>query len=249
MDFHKMQALGNDFIIIDDVKNPLNIEQIQSLACRKTGVGFDQLLEIKPNISQHQVDVSIYNADGSSAQMCGNGLRCVTKYLIDHYQYPNQFVVEINQRSYHVEKIHDDEFAVNMKAPSTCAFHEKNDIPYVLVDIGNLHAVVFKEVSNKESLFKKLYHKHNCNVHFAELHSLYRMDIKPYERGVGATLACGSGACAAVWAAYQFYQLAPKAHVIMPGGEVMVSINVTTSELWLHGPAEYSFFGQIDEGL
>jgi diaminopimelate epimerase len=238
-----MQALGNDFLIIDDVK-ALGIDKIQSLACRKTGVGFDQLLVVNPDIDNHNASVDIYNADGSSALMCGNGLRCVTKYLIDHYQYPNQFSVQIGQRHYHVEKLGDDEFAVNMKAPSTCAFHEHHEPPYVLVDIGNLHAVVFEDVPNKDSLFKRLHHKHNCNVHFATLHSLHRIDIKPYERGVGATLACGSGACATVWAAYQFYQLAPKAHVAMPGGEVVVSINVTTSELWLQGAAEYSFFGQ-----
>ena len=139
----------------------------------------------------------------------------------------------------------DKNYAVNMKAPVMCALHETHEPPYVLVNIGNLHAIVFQEVDNKEFMFQKLYRKHNCNVHFAKIHSLHRVDITPYERGVGSTLACGSGACASVWAAHQYQQLAPRAHVSMPGGEVMVSINLTTSEIWLQGSAEYSFYGNI----
>ena len=245
VDFHKMQALGNDFLVLDHSPSELNADDIQALACRKTGIGFDQLLSITPNHQGKHASLEIFNADGSIARMCGNGLRCITKFLIDYHQFPSSFQVSIDDQKYDVKMLDQDSYSVNMKAPMMCAFHEKHEPSYVLVNIGNLHAVIFDEVENKEAMFQKLYHKHNCNVHFASIHSLHRVDIKPYERGVGPTLACGSGACATVWAAHQFHQIAPRAHVAMPGGEVMVSINLSTSEIWLQGSAEYSFYGRI----
>jgi len=268
--FTKMQALGNDFILIEEshLKTSLTVPQIRYIADRRKGIGCDQLILIKDS-SQGDADVSFYNADGSKALACGNGTRCIAKYLNKEtglIQTPS-FLSQFWKRG--------NKIAISLKSPTFLSSpgchlelvsgstkmlkrvqHDNNEKEGQLkwneqyrVDIGNPHLVVFTEDLNSisfETFALSLQPPEGINVELAQIISPSTVKAKVWERGVGITPACGSGACAVGILSLQL-GLVEKSPVTieMEGGLLEVEWIAGTPPL-LIGPADYCFKGIIE---
>ena len=232
--FNKMHANGNDFLITDD-REILN-QPIQKLSNRKTGVGFDQLLFFDKEIQS----VQIFNADGSKAKSCFNGLRCVAK-LYDL----NNFQLELFGRSL----ILNSDGSVQSKHPAIL-----HDDTFAYLDIGNKHVVVHvKDIHNTNLVV--LYDKYqeyvktlkldidfNLNV-YEEVNNYYQ--IRTFENGVGETLSCGTGTSATAFMIYK--QLDKKTiKFLSKGGET--TINISNDYLISKAKAKISFQGELSGG-
>ncbi|MBS0272182.1 MAG: diaminopimelate epimerase [Proteobacteria bacterium] len=238
--FTKMQALKNDFILIDTqhLRNPLTSQQIRILADRRQGIGCDQVILLNKS---HEADtnISFYNADGSIALACGNGTRCVARYLgkergvIQTPSFLSQFWAK------------NDHITISLKDPTFHPYHPQGHG----VDVGNPHLVIFTDdptQADLESLALSLQPPEGINVELAQVTSAQAIKIKIWERGAGLTPACGSGACAVGVLSLKL-GLVKKSPVSieMAGGIVEVSWQ-EGSPLLLTGPAEFCFKGIID---
>jgi diaminopimelate epimerase len=268
--FWKMQGLGNDFIIVDGIHQHIHVDSeiIKKLANRHYGIGFDQALILKKsenNIYYFQ----IYNSDGSTAEQCGNGIRCLAKFMVDNgLVAQNKFILANEWNQYPVEVLKQS-IKVNMQSPVL----EKEKIPFLgeiknyqsllhtekgafeitPISMGNPHCVL--EVSNLESLdieeIGKVLQLHpdfpqQANVSFVKILSPSKIQLKVYERGAGLTLACGSGACAAVAAARLWNKVDAKVEVMQAGGTLIVEWDGINHPLFMTGPAEKVFEGLVE---
>ena len=224
--FSKMHGLGNDFVILDGISQnlPLTPTFIQAIASRHTGIGCDQVLVLKPSKrAGADFHYQIFNADGTRVGQCGNGARCIGRYLaIKHLTQKKQVVLHTDTTQLTLE-LNDDQtvsvkFAPPMFAPSTIPFNTaKQAISYPLtlpdnsvitacvLSLGNPHAVIITDDLNKspvnsigEILNTSSYFPKGVNVGFLQVISSHNISLRVFERGAGETLACGSGACAAV---------------------------------------------------
>lgn len=238
--FTKMQALGNDFVLIDThhLKTPLTSQQICFLADRRQGIGCDQVIFFTES-QEADVNISFYNADGSIALACGNGTRCVARYLgketgaIQTPSFLSQFWTT------------KDHITISLKAPT---FSPPCPQGYE-VNVGNPHFVIFTNDpthSNFESLALSLQPPEGINVELAQVTASQTVKIQIWERGVGVTPACGSGACAVGVLSLKL-GLVKKSPVSieMAGGTLKVDWS-EGSPLLLTGPAEFCFKGIID---
>jgi len=214
--FIKMHGLGNDFIFIDKIDLPksFNAEFIQKIAHRKTGIGCDQLI-VYSSFSPKRYLMEIYNADGSSAKMCGNATRCLGLHIFEQHQETDVEIV-VGDKILKVKVLDNGLVQANMgEAQFEAEWMPKTafltDIAYtyglnpkeiVCVDLGNPHIVIlYNNLSDqdKRSLgerLQKIFEKiGGINVNFAKFIE-DQIDLKVWERGVGFTMACGSGACA-----------------------------------------------------
>ena len=238
--FTKMQALRNDFILIEErnLISPLTPAHIRLLADRRLGIGCDQLILMK-NASDADADIYFYNADGSEALACGNGTRCVAKYLrkaTGVIQTPS-FLSAFQTKG--------DAITISLKAPTflpslTQGHH---------VDLGNPHLVIFTKDLNTidlQELAPSLQPPEGVNVEIAQVISPTTVKIKVWERGVGITPACGSGACAVGILSLKL-GLIKKSPVFieMQGGVLEVDWSAGFPPL-LTGSAHYCFKGSID---
>ena len=268
--FTKMQGIGNDFVIVDCRDRPLALQprQIQTLGDRRFGVGFDQLLTIeRSQNSDCAFRYSIFNQDGSPALQCGNGVRCVAAWLrrdgvlsagTTRLQSPSGPVV--------VELLEDDRVRVDMGVPK----FEPADVPvdfpaadvyrlaiggnvvaFGAVSMGNPHAMV--EVANIDdaplatigaALSTHAQFPQGCNAGFAQIVSRSHIRLRVWERGAGATLACGTGACAAVAILRRRGKLDADVAVDLPGGTLQIHWNGPGESVWMTGPAEFVFEGE-----
>ncbi len=274
--FHKMQGLGNDFVIIDALDEPVSLcaDQWRQIADRRLGVGCDQIMLVEP-ATEHgsQFAYRIFNADGSSAQQCGNGVRCVTKYLIDHrhveprlhLQSPaGPVVAELVESSDYKDWVRVD-MGVPLLNPDRVPFEAAERAnSYALslgdvgveigaVSIGNPHAILRVEDVNKAPIGKlgPAIGSHprfpeQANVGFLETVDARRVKLRVFERGAGETQACGSGACAAVVAGRLWGVLDERVTVRLLGGELLVEWPGEGRSVWMTGPAEYVFEGQLE---
>ena len=267
IEFIKMHGLGNDFVIIDrrSKKIAINDNIIQKLSDRRTGAGCDQLITINNPIS-NQVDVSIdiFNPFGDKAEACGNGTRCVAKILFDENNEKETLKI-LSDAGTLVAKKAGDEISVNMGKITTdwkkIPLIEEMDplsIPIqvegfdkgIAVNIGNPHVVFFGksiENINLNQVGPKI-EKHNffpnkTNVEFIEILNSNTIKMKVWERGAGVTLACGSGACAAVYAGLKKKLLESSAEVQLEKGSL--HINIIDEQAIMTGPAEISYSGNI----
>lgn len=267
IDFIKMHGLGNDFVIIDKrIKNiKITKELINKLSDRKSGAGCDQLITIKSsneiNIHAH---IEIYNPTGDRAEACGNGTRCVAKLLFDESN-KNEIKILTDAGILHAKKIDDDNISVNLgklstawrKIPLSKEIDSLN-IPInidgfsngVAVNIGNPHCVFFgKNIDevNLENVGPNIEnHKlfpNKTNVEIIEIINKRKIKMRVWERGAGLTLACGSGACASVYAGQINNLLDNNVEVQLKRGSLFISIE--NHEAVLTGPAEISFHGSI----
>jgi diaminopimelate epimerase len=266
VNFTKMQGLGNDFMVVDNTKNKIsfNSEQISALANRNFGVGFDQLLLVEKSTTK-KVDFRyvIYNADGSEANQCGNGARCFMLFLITK-GLTNKKQIKIETKNSLIEIfVNDDKtIKVDMGKPS----FNPLDIPLNLekaktykiagyevgaLSMGNPHCVMLvdnlDEINIKTIALKiqksKLLPK-QANINFMQILDPKNIKMRTFEIGAGETLACGSGACAAVVYGIQNDILDSKVNVGLKGGDALVEYT-KNKNVFLSGPAKSVFSGQV----
>ena len=267
----KMQGCGNDFVIVDyEEFSKLNLsmpEAAKKLCDRHFGVGADGL--IIPNINTQDADIGwfFYNSDGSTAQMCGNGMRCFAKYAYDNKLIDKKsFSVQTLAGIIKPELLENGLIKVNMGKPVL----EDKKIPFwgerkikVLdkefeispVSMGNPHCVIITDDDPMElalkygpEIEKHEYFPEKTNVEFVKVKSNMEIDMRVYERGCGITLACGTGACASVVACVLNNLTENKVKVNLLGGPVFVewqgSKDDTNQDIFLIGSANYSFFAE-----
>lgn len=271
LSFSKMHGLGNDFMVIDATRHPivLSTEQIQHLADRHFGVGFDQLLLVEPSPAP-EVDFGyrIFNADGSEVEQCGNGARCFARFVRSKGLSPKD-LLRVATRSGVIELQHveNEQVLVNMGVPK----YLPEDIPFIaghpalqypvsvagdtvelsVVNMGNPHAVIKVEAltDTKIQRLGPALESHarfpkRVNVGFMQLLSRHEIRLRVYERGTGETLACGSGACAAVVAGRRNGWLDEKVLVHLPGGDLNISWAGDNQPVLMRGPATFVYDGR-----
>lgn len=249
MEFVKMEGLGNDFVVFEGPFTP-DPQQVAEWCDRRRGIGADGVLVVT-GVDSSTVAMGYWNADGSSAEMCGNGLRCVGRFAVVHglVAGPELTVnTPIGPRSVVV-----GEDSVRAQLGPVEAGGDPVELAGYrldLVDVGNPHAVAF--VSDCEAVPVAAAgplvegdpaFPGRTNVEFATVVSRNRIDLRVWERGVGETLACGTGAAATVAAAVHNGLTDPKVTVVLPGGALLVEI--IDGEAWIEGPAREVFSGAI----
>ncbi|MGM0481177.1 MAG: diaminopimelate epimerase [Pseudomonadota bacterium] len=271
LQFSKMHGLGNDFVVIDNVTQNLyvNPEQIKHWADRHRGIGFDQLLLVEPPYDPDlDFHYRIFNADGSEVAQCGNGARCFAKFVrLKGLTNRNHLKVstKAGKMVMHLEK--DGQITVEMGEPqfepASVPFKaQKVEQTYILrvndetvfcgvMGLGNPHCVLQVDdldqapVSNLGAQIAA--HERfpeSVNVGFMQILDRDNIRVRVYERGVGETLACGSGACAAAVIAMQQDKLNGQVTVQLPGGELLVRWQ-PGQPVKMTGPAELIFDGQM----
>jgi diaminopimelate epimerase len=271
--FTKMHGIGNDFVVIDAINQHIELtaDQIRLLSDRKNGVGCDQLLLVE-KASNPAVDFKyrIFNADGSEVAQCGNGARCFARYVYDK-GLTNKMTIAVETAAgviYPSLKI-GGEVSVNMGLPR----FSPPDIPFVTdhqsitydlllaeqqlieiaaVSMGNPHAVLLVDDINTadvDSLGPIIERHHQfperVNVGFMEVVNPSQINLRVFERGAGETLACGTGACAAVVSGILRGILAREVKVKLPGGELLIEWSNDNASVWMTGPTTHVFDGEI----
>jgi diaminopimelate epimerase len=271
--FTKMHALGNDFAVFDapDGQAPLAAGQLRSLADRHTGIGFDQALVLEPpRRAATDVFYRIFNADGREVEQCGNGARCIAALLAARGA-DRSGALTLDSPAGRIEaRVHPGgQVSVNMGPvrfePAALPFEaplEADQYPLELdgetvqigaVSIGNPHAVLTVESAETAPVARlgpaiEQHHRfaNRVNVGFLEVRDRTHVRLRVYERGVGETLACGTGACAAVAIGRRWGLLDPEVRVSARGGELAVRWGGPGEPIWLSGPAQFAFQGHID---
>lgn len=265
--FYKMHGLGNDFVVIDMTDNAFHLtpEQVQHLADRKKGVGCDQVLALKPAVATHcDFFYQIYNADGSEVGQCGNGARCIG-LLIEMAQLSpkKQWTLQTISAEMRVKHIHDSHYQVSMPTPSfeaedipmklnhselEIAFQDQK-IPFSAVNLGNPHVIIntndigqIDPIALSQHINQSPEFPAGANVNFMTQLSDNKIELVVYERGVGLTQACGSGACATYASVTRNQQNIQPMIISQPGGEL--TLDYTNHNLTMTGPACCVFKGQ-----
>lgn len=243
--FTKMQGLGNDFVVMEGPMR-LDPDEIKRLCERRFGVGADGVLVVTVG---DPIRMEYWNADGSTAEMCGNGLRCVARYAYDKGWAPDRnFAVQTPVGVRGVRVLGDDVEA-DMGRPVLEGVRTIHGDDYEIVDMGNPHAVRFVDdvavvdVEGADSLQEEF--ANGSNIEFVSVRD-GEVEMRVWERGVGETLACGTGIAAVAAVARARYGLDNPVAVSVPGGRARVEFRDGTA--WLVGPAEYSFRGSVDTG-
>ena len=268
VEFIKMHGLGNDFVIIDQRKKMIEIskEIINRLSDRKSGAGCDQLITINEKTADdHDVYIKIFNSNGDQAEACGNGTRCVAKLLFEE-QNNTELRIKSDAGILLAKKIDNQNISVNLGRLS----NYWKDIPLanetdtlnipitvdgfssgIAVNVGNphivfigqnLHTVDMSSIGPKIENHKLFPNK--TNVEIIEIIDEKKIRMRVWERGVGNTLACGSGACAAVYAGKLKKLLKDKVEVVLERGSLFISIE--NNNAIMSGPAEISYRGNIE---
>ncbi|MGH8598566.1 MAG: diaminopimelate epimerase, partial [Gammaproteobacteria bacterium] len=266
--FTKMQGLGNDFVVLDARAAPLVLEpaSFARLADRRYGIGCDQILLIEqPRRADADIRYRVVNADGTAAEQCGNGLRCVARYLDGRDAVRGRrLTVEIGAQTFTVELTPDGArvemgipcftprlipLAVNQEANHYTLDFDNASWTFGAVSIGNPHAVF--EVPDIEAApvarLGALLQSHplfpqRVNAGFMQIVSRTALRLRVYERGAGETLACGTGACAAVAIGRLWGKLDAGVKVELRGGELTVEWPAEgASPLVMNGPATEVF--------
>lgn len=267
----KMQGCGNDFVIVDYnefEKTKMQMSDFAKKICdRNFGIGADGL--IIPDICNCSSDIDIawyfYNSDGSTAQMCGNGMRCFARYCFDKgLVNKKQFSVKTLAGIIKPEILDNGNIKVNMGTPiledekipfkgSRKLFAVDKDFDITPVSMGNPHCVIFTDenplaMAQKygPTIEKHEYFPQKTNVEFVKIISKSEIDMCVYERGCGITLACGTGACASLTACILNNLTENKVKVNLPGGALTVewqgNRENTNQDIFLIGPANYVFY-------
>jgi diaminopimelate epimerase len=272
IDFLKMQGLGNDFLVFDAAANiRLDSGTLRALADRHTGVGFDQALMLEsPRDPDSRVFYRVFNSDGSEVEQCGNGARCIAALLYDRAPEMGRELTMGSTGGTIRARVRDDGLvSVDMGVPNFEPGAIPFDVPrrsesYSLnvdgtefeigaVSMGNPHAVL--RVADTKSapverigltIERHVRFPNRANVGFMQVIDPEHIALRVFERGVGETLACGTGACAAVAVGRQRGWLEQEVRVDLPGGTAMVAWPGAGQSIWLTGPATTVFKGSID---
>ena len=248
-----MHGIGNDFVLIDNrlLGIKLSTKDIINLSNRHTGIGFDQLLLLsQTNEDGCDATYQFFNPDGSQAEQCGNGQRCLSLYL--HQKNPNQTSFRLSGMAGIVssEILPNKQVKVNMGSMKYCLPKEINKQRCFELNFGNPHLVTCVndvkacDLESMNKVYTNQYPK-GINFEIVQILSTNKINIRVHERGTGETQACGSGACAAAYALIQAGELNTKVTVVLPGGELMVEYNQEKNIIYLTGPAQQVFTGEI----
>jgi diaminopimelate epimerase len=275
IEFLKMQGLGNDFLVFDapaaTADDRLDTDQLRALADRHTGIGFDQALVLEaPLDSRSRAFYRVYNSDGGEVEQCGNGARCIAALMFSRQPELGRDLTLESAGGMVQAHVRDDGLvsvdmgipqfdprSLPLEAPTELpAYHLDVDgmaVEFGAVSMGNPHAVLrvpdvknapvdhFGPTIERHPLFPK-----RVNVGFMEVVDRGHIRLRVYERGAGETLACGTGACAAVAVGRLWGLLDSEVRVELPGGTASVSWSGKGQHLWLTGPAKTVFTGSID---
>lgn len=271
--FTKMHGLGNDFVVFDAIQQTVELrpEQIRQIATRRTGVGCDQLLLVE-NSDRDDCDFRyrIFNADGGEVEQCGNGARCFARFVREKgLTGSDRIPVETGAGRIELNILADGQVSVDMGVPRL----EPDEIPFdassraplyalsvegetldiAAVSMGNPHAVI--EVPHISSapverlgaaIESNPRFPERVNAGFMEIVDRSNIRLRVYERGAGETLACGTGACAAVVSGRLQGQLDETVCVQLRGGELVVSWSGEGQPVRMTGPASFVFEGTIE---
>ena len=269
MEFHKMHGLGNDFIVIDTRHQDIDLSSCnwQQLADRRAGIGCDQILVLSNNNSGATATYRVWNADGSAAEQCGNGIRCLAMYLQDRGEVSNgEILLAGPAGNAQVQCLPNGAFSVNMGQPNFSARDipgepgpqnglfplttRSGNIQIGAVSMGNPHAVIIDNPGFDARLGAEISihaaFPNGCNAGFARVVNRGEISLQVYERGTGPTRACGSGACAAVAVLRLIDRVDERVFVDQPGGRLVIEWQGIGKDLWMSGPAAYVYIGQTD---
>ena len=275
IEFSKYQGLGNDFILIDNrhADEPvISPEQAIAMCDRHFGIGGDGVIFVLPSKTDTDYTMRIYNSDGSEPEMCGNGIRCLAKFIADLEEN-----TEVN-KSYKIDtlaglivpKLDNGEVTVDMgepellaaKIPTTLAGVDGKVVAQPLevdgrtwsvttVSMGNPHCITFVEDSDAIALEQigPLFEHHpvfpqRTNTEFIEVVKSDYVKMRVWERGAGITLACGTGACATVVAGVLNNKCDRNCTVELPGGCLQIDWSATDNRVYMTGPATEVFQGK-----
>ena len=272
VEFTKMHGLGNDFMVIENLngKLHLNREIIRHWADRRVGIGFDQLLLVNAStVDAAEFDYQIFNADGDEVEHCGNGARCFAKFVSDRHLTQNRSInVNTHSGVITLQLQEDGQVTVLMGVPQ----FSPDKIPFIAAaqndfytlevsgqtlnvgaaSIGNPHVLIrvddvnAADVENLGAIIER--HERfpsRVNVGFMQIIDHQHIRLRVFERGVGETRACGTGACAAVAIAHNQGLLDNKAIVTLPGGDLKIHWPNVQASIEMTGPCSTVFKGQI----
>lgn len=270
--FTKMHGIGNDFVVIDAISQPISLskEQIIEIADRHFGVGCDQLLLVeKPEQATAEFRYRIFNADGGEVEQCGNGARCFALFVRQQGLTENNIIVVETAGGLIELNINGNQVTVDMGVPdfkpSSLPFLEENqaetynlvvnELEYAIgvVSVGNPHAVML--VENLKELDLTILGKgveshekfpNRVNAGFMQVISRNEIRLRVYERGAGETKACGTGACAAVAVGRMLGKLDEHVTVHLHGGDLDINWSGEGKALLMTGPATTVFTGKIN---
>jgi len=269
--FSKMHGAGNDFVLLDlrHGQAPPDAALVRAIGDRHTGVGFDQMLSIEPSDRPDCVaGYRVWNSDGSPAQQCGNGARCVAAWLLrDGAASPPRFKLHSPAGVIEVDCLADGRFALEMGRPEFAparipflADAERDQYELLLggepvsfgaVAMGNPHALIVVEdiagapvATLGPALQSAPCFPEGVNVGFAQIISPAGIRLRVWERGAGETLACGSGACAAVAILVRQGRLGRQVDVQLPGGSLAISWPSDAAPVRMAGPTAFVFEGE-----
>lgn len=277
MKFTKMQGIGNDYVYVDctkenKIENPAELSK--KVSNRHFEIGSDGLILIE-NSNVADFKMAIYNADGSQAEMCGNGIRCVAKFVFDKGLINKENItietlagikqLKLSTENGKVKKVRVDMGEPILEAKKIPVISDKNPVidlqlqaadktfTATCVSMGNPHAITF--VNNVEEFdvekygkileIKKEFPKHS-NIEFVELIDKNNIKMRVWERGSGETLACGTGSCASVVACILNNKTERKVNVHLLGGTLEIEWNKQNNHVYMEGPAEIVFEGEIE---
>lgn len=271
--FTKMHGLGNDFVVINAIDQQVDLDagRVRFLADRRFGVGCDQLLLVEAaRTAANDFHYRIYNADGGEVEQCGNGARCFARFVRDK-GLSDKEVLRVGTAAGDITLYHeaDELVRIDMGAPR----FSPREIPFEaaqqaevypieldgeicevgVVSMGNPHAVMLVDDIERADVGRlgPLLESHrrfprHVNAGFMQILSRSTIALRVYERGAGETLACGSGACAAVVSGIQRGLLDQRVSVRVRGGELVISWNGGDAPVWMTGPAVSVFDGIIE---
>jgi diaminopimelate epimerase len=272
INFTKMHGLGNDFVVIDAIRQQISLDpqQIRFIADRHFGVGCDQLLLVEKAIdSNADFRYRIFNGDGSEVGQCGNGARCFARFVRDkELSDKDEILVDTDAGQLLLRFDHDNLITVNMGIPR----HTPAQIPlqakeesknysleveavertFGAVSMGNPHAVIqVHEINGAPvnelgpALENHPFFPERANIGFMQIIDRRHILLRVYERGAGETLACGSGACAAAVIGIEQNLLDPEVTVELPGGKLKINWQGRGRPVLMTGPAVAVFDGKI----
>lgn len=271
--FSKMHGLGNDFVVIESTDRPFDPDpaRLRHWADRRQGIGCDQVLVIEA-AQDPGCDFAyrVFNADGSEVEQCGNGVRCVARWLVDR-GWVEQGRFRLSSAAGPLEvSVDGGQVAVNMGAPrlspeavpilATAVEHrypltvQGRSLSLGAVSMGNPHGVLKvadvaqAEVAELGPAIQALdAFPRGVNVGFLQVVDSGHVRLRVFERGVGETRACGTGACAAVVCGRLWQLLDERVRVSLPGGDLVIAWAGGDAPVWMSGPAEYAFEGRITD--
>lgn len=265
-----MQALGNDFMVIDTINHdfiPSNT-QICQFSSRHFGVGFDQMLILSAaKNNDHDYFYQIFNADGSEVGQCGNGARCAFRYIQAHLN-PQAKNIKLSTKNTRIELEEATNQLIKMTLPAPVfnpqdipitsrAEHELYELRPKLqvhaLSVGNPHAIYITQddlwTMDIEALGLEISHyalfPEQANANFMQIDSKSQISLRVFERGVGETLACGSGALASAITGMRFHGLNERVLVKLKGGDLEVYWPNQQGPIYQYGPAVEVFSGQL----